>query len=179
MMAGPAFITLVVALPCLGAEIAAAAPTQLLNKTVVISWTRDLVEKRDDGKIIYVHRTDTRQIYVSTNGRLFIRSTAQANGRQQTRDVEPDDNSTPEGPRDGHFEGGQLILTRARYSGASRVTIDFDSRFTSCTMKFIIAKENGASVRWRGITGATLQVMSSTVTSSSCEIRDGNLFAGQ
>jgi hypothetical protein len=179
MMTNPAIIFPVVALSCLGVEIAAAAPAQLFNKTIVISWARDLVEKRDDGKIVYVHRTDTRQIYVSSAGRLFVRSSAQANGRQQTMDVEPDNNSTLEGPRDGHFEGNQLIVTRARYSGASRVTIDFDRQFTSCAMKFILGRENGAPVLVRGISGTIREIISNTVTSSLCEIQDGNLFTGQ
>jgi hypothetical protein len=183
-MVGPRLITPVLALACLvegipGAAVAAAAPAQLLNKTIVISWGRNVTEKRGDGTIINIHRDDTRQIYVSTVGRLFIRATGQTRRLQRTRDVEPDANTTPEGRRDMRFEGNRLVLTRAHYSGASQLTIDFGPGFTTCTMKVISGKEGGAPIVWRGLDGTPYEVISNTVTSSSCEIRDGNLFAGQ
>ncbi len=172
-------LSCLLALSCLSVETAAAAPAPLINKTIILSWTREVSEKRADGMIINVRRNDTRQIYVSTAGRLFIRSSGQVNRLSRTRDVVPGDNSTPEGPRDAHFEGNRLVLTRAHYSGATRVTIDFDPGFTTCAMKFVAGKEGGAPIVWRGLNGATYELISNTVTSSSCEIRDGNLFAGQ
>jgi hypothetical protein len=175
----PRPIALVLVLSCLRVAIAAAAPAQLVNKTIVVSWTREVSQKRRDGAVVHIRRDDTRQIYVSTAGRLFIRSSAQVNRRSRTRDVVPGDNSTPEGPRDAHFEGNRLVLTRAHYSGATRVTIDFDPSFTTCAMKFVAGKEGGAPVVWRGLDGGTYELISTAVVSSSCEIKDGNLFAGQ
>jgi hypothetical protein len=159
--------------------VAAAAPAQLLNKTIVISWGRDVTEKRQDGTIINIHRDDTRKIYVSTAGRLFIRSTAQVRRLQRTKDVEPGTSTTPEGQLDMRFEGNRLVMTRAHYSGASQLTIDFGPGFTTCMMTIVNGKERGAPIVWRGLDGGSYEVISNTVTSSSCEIRDGNLFAGQ
>jgi hypothetical protein len=184
-MVGPKLIAPVLALACLvtgipAVAVAAAAPAQLLNKTIVISWSRDVTEKRGDGTIINIHRNDTRQIYVSTAGRLFIRRTAQIRQLQRTKDVEPGTTTTPEGQVDMRFQGNRLVLTRTHYSGATQLTIDFDPGFTTCTMKVVSGKEAaGAPIVWRGMNGRPFEVISNTVTSSSCEIRDGNLFAGQ
>jgi hypothetical protein len=183
-MVRPKLTTPVLALACLvsgipGAAVAAAAPAQLLNKTIVISWGRDVTEKRGDGTIIDIHRNDTRQIYVSTAGRLFIRRTGQIRQLQRTKDVEPDAMTTPEGSRDVRFEGNRLVLTRSHYRGATQLTIDFGPGFTSCTMKVVSGKEGGAPIVWRGLNGMPFEVISNTVTSSSCEIRDGNSVAGQ
>jgi hypothetical protein len=183
-MVGPRLIAPVLALACLvegspGAAVAAAAPAQLLNKTIVISWSRNVTEKRGNGTIINIHRDDTRQIYVSTAGRLFIRRTGQVRGLQRTKDVEPDVKTTPEGSRDMRFDGNRLVLTSSQYSGATQLTIEFGPGFSTCTMKVVSGKEGGAPIVWRGLDGISYEVISNTVTSSSCEVREGNLFAGQ
>ena len=183
-MVRPRQIALVLSLPCLtagipGAQIAAAAPAQLLNKTVVVSWSRDVTEKGADGHVINIRRNDTREIYVSTAGRLFVRIYAQVNRTQRRRDLAPGDDSTPAGPQDAHFEGKRLLLTSGHQSGASRLAIDFDPGFTSCAPTFTYGKEGGAPIVWKGVDGATYEVISNTVISSSCEIKDGNLFAGR
>jgi hypothetical protein len=186
-------MTLTVVSSCLGWDIASAAPAQLLNKTVVISWSRDITQKKMDGTVFNTRRDDTRQIYVSTAGRVFMRSISRAwgnssdrqrtgsGGLQRANDIAPGDTKTPEGvqPLDVHFEGNSLVMNRAHYSGASQLRIDFDSGFTTCTMKALSGKAGGAPIVWKGLNGETYEVISNTVTSSSCEIRGGNLFAGQ
>jgi hypothetical protein len=170
---------LIFALWCLGAEVADAAPPQLLHKTVVVSWSRAVIEQRMDGSIKNISRDDTRQFYVSTAGRVFMRFSAQVYRKWSTADYAPGDNITLQGRQESHFEGNRLIFTTTHFSGATRITINFDPSFTGCAATFMYGKERGAPIVWRGLNGETFKVMSNTVTSSSCEIKDGNLFAGQ
>jgi hypothetical protein len=170
---------LIFVMGCLGAGVAAAAPPQLFHKTIVVSWSREVIEQGTDGSIRNISRNDTRQFYVSTAGRVFMRFSAQTSRRSSTHDYAPGDDTTLQGRQESHFEGNRLIFIATHISGAHRITINFDPGFTGCAATFMYGKERGAPIVWRGINGETYKVISNTVTSSSCEIKAGNLFEGQ
>ena len=73
----------------------------------------------------------------------------------------------------------RLKLVPGHQSGATRLAMDFDPGFRSCVPTFTYGKEDGAPIVWRGVDDVAYEVISNTVVSSSCEIKDGNLFAGR
>ena len=71
-----------------------------------------------------------------------------------------------------------FVGTVAFAAGAARVTVSFDSSFTSCSMDVIIGRLDG-NLQRKGLDGVMYQIQSIQVGSKSCSIRDGNVFAGQ
>jgi hypothetical protein len=158
------------------APVCFATPTQLYNKTITVSWLVESVQRLPDGRIVSPHVENQRTIYVSTAGRLFLRSTTTAtNGRfyaSKTADKAPGDSQI-------RFEGRRLIGNRAYSRGAGQMTIDFSPDFRSCTVSLIFGKEGGAPIRWKGLDGTIHEVISAKAVSSTCSIKEGNAFAGE
>jgi hypothetical protein len=109
------------------AEAAASTPTLLYNKTILLSWSLDTVQRRPDGTIVSPRVDIERKIYVSTAGRLFVRTTTTAGKGTRTTEMAPEENRTPEGmARQLRFEGRRLVGHREYHSGTGQMTIDFD-----------------------------------------------------
>lgn len=161
-----------------------ATPTQLYNKTIELSWSVESVQRRPDGKVVSPQVNLRRTIYVSTAGRLFVRTAKTAtNGRfhaSETRDVAPGDDRTQEGfRRQLRLQGHRLIGNLEYYSGAGLMTVDFDPDFRSCTVNIIFGRQGGAPIRWKAMDGTIHEVISAKAVSQTCSIRDGNAFAGE
>jgi len=161
---------------------AIAAPQQLLNKTVTLSWTAQSVQRDPAGKEKAVTSNIRYTVYVSSLGRLFERSSRSANGRTQGGDQGLDAAQTKMGEARGlRFEGNTLVANRgyggAGGSGAMRAVATFDSSYSSCTLAVTHGKESGATLKRKGIDGVVREVLSITVTGPSCSVQSGNAFA--
>jgi hypothetical protein len=68
---------------------ATAAPQQLLDKTVTLSWSAQAVVRDPDGKERQVRNSIKYIIYISSLGRLFEHSSRSLGARTQGGDVDP------------------------------------------------------------------------------------------
>lgn len=151
---------------------AEAAPKQLLNKTVTIAWADSVYQKYPDGSMGTATITRQRIAYVSTAGRVFVRS---INGdRNQTLNQE-----FAPGEQQGSlaFKGNNMV-GHAVFSGfARRVLVTFDPGYGSCSATVTYGRSGGPTT-WQSFDKKrTFQVQTVTAGSPSCSIREGNAAA--
>jgi hypothetical protein len=93
--------------------------------------------------------------------------------------------SAEQGPGNGaakvgnvDFAGHSLIMTSVFESGARRISIEFDDRFTSCQAKVIYGKEAGHNTMRHTsmFNGQTVEIGAIQLGGVACSIRDGNMF---
>jgi hypothetical protein len=160
---------------CLASFCAEAAPAELLNKTITVSYTVTIPGRSLDGSTTSGSRAATRTIYVSSAGRVFGRVT-RADGRAaETKEAAPGDR--------GHtlrFEGGKLVGVMPFASGAAQMTISFGSGGQTCEASIVLGREGGRALSWKGVNGKTYEATgAASVSNVSCSIRAGNAFAGE
>jgi hypothetical protein len=158
---------------------AAQAPRQLLNKTVVFSYTSQSLVREPDGRTHGVSTAINYTFYISSAGRIFERSsrTSQRGARQQGQFGPDSPGTTRIGEAHNvHFEGNTIVSLRAFVNGASRTVVSFDPSFSSCKVSVQIGKEHGVFKR-KGIDGVVREFLSITTTGETCSLRDGNPFA--
>jgi hypothetical protein len=154
----------------------AAPPAAAYNKTITISFTSSGTRTDSLGKSAGFSTQVSRIIYVSSNGRLFMRhrATSMAKGRRSRGgDFEPG------GGRGGSFafQGNRLVGTMTWAAGARQITATFDPGFTSCTATVIDGRTAGGTIRRRGPSGEMVEVTSTSNSTPSCSIQSGNAFA--
>lgn len=177
-----AAIALLMALLPTGA-LAQGAPRQLYNKSVTLSWAQGGALKTDgrlrqSGGSFY-----TRQIYISSAGRLFVRATRDggltANGRRVSKDdTDPGANMTP-GGGGLKFQGSRLVGIVPLVQGALQLTATFDPSFAGCSLDIILGKSDGKVILMKAPDGAIGEVVNIAVTHAKCAISDGNIFASR
>jgi hypothetical protein len=153
---------------------AANAPSQLYGKTVTVSWSADVV-RREVGAPNFAHSTHRRNliIYISTTGRPFLRQWVVTRS-----DPKVNEQAGTSGDRAVEFRARSLLITTAHTRGASRVQIDFDANFGSCTADVVVGKEEGADSYVKGDrTGHAVEVQSVSISGATCSIEEGNFFA--
>jgi hypothetical protein len=165
--------TALCALTCLLAGAAHAAPAELLNKTVTVSYAVTIPGIKADGSQVSGSRTATRTMYISSAGRIFGRV-----NRRDGRDTETKEKG-PEG-NGAHFAGNKLVGVMKFPSGAAQMTVSFDPGGQSCSATIFAGREGGQALRWKGVDGAMRQATGqATFSNVSCSITAGNAFAGQ
>ena len=154
-------------------SVAAAAPPQLLNKTIYITYTASVPINNPSGGTRVGVRHVKRWLYISSLGRIFSRA-ARAEGRAgETTDKGP-------GEATFRFQGNSLVGVLTFLSGASQMTITFDPGFQSCTVALVTGREGGQAVKFRALDGSVKETAGPmTFSDLSCSIKDGNVFAGQ
>jgi hypothetical protein len=149
-----------------------AAPSQLLNKTVSVTTTVTIPARGSDGTISTRQRTVSRLIYISSQGRLFVKVSQRARRAATDREIGPGDGGS------WPFEGNRLVTTRGFISGANQLTISFDPSFQSCSADLVIGSESGKPRVWKALNGETLTAAGKAeVSGVSCSIQEGNAFA--
>jgi hypothetical protein len=161
---------------------AAGAPPQLHNKSILLAWSTQVVQKGQDGRMISPTLSQQRTIYISSQGRLFVRAGRSINNRKfsgsKTGEAGPDDSRGYAGEARGiSFQGNTLIGTQTYASGAGQIRITFDPGFSSCTMVAVEGKSGSGPIRIKGIDGQMYERISATSSGYSCSIRDGNALA--
>ena len=127
--------------------------------------------KTPEGGTTSVSRNVQRTVYVSTQGRVFVRAARQAGRNSETKE---------RGPGEGglRFAGNNLVGVMGLISGASQLVVSFDPGFQSCTTNVIMGAENGKPITWKGLNGKQMTAVGRpTVSGQTCSIRDGNALA--
>lgn len=169
------------------ANAASSPPRQLYGKSIVVSWTETRSQRlaSEQGPFRSVSVSMQRSIYISTEGRPFLRTNVTANlGRRaasgKAEAVGAGGTNFSGGPRSLQFRGNSIVMTGEFKASARRVEINFDSSFQNCSAQAITAKQVGAKMAvWRGIAaqGALLEIESVSAGPASCSVRSGNVFA--
>lgn len=155
--------------------LASAAPKQLYDKSVTLSWSESSTNRRlSDGGMANPVGNFEIIAYVSSAGRIFRRRSFVAGRYAKSGDRGPDDKGTGSAT----FEGNSLVLQGVNGAVARRLVASFDSAYSSCTLSVTVGKA-GASPKWTGFDGAQYELLTVSVGTSSCSIRDGNAFGGQ
>lgn len=150
-----------------------AAPPQLMNKTVNVSFTVSIPAKGSDGSTLTTSRQTSRQIYVSTQGRLFVKVVRRAGRNMQSREMGPG-----EGGSNFRFAGNKMIGVLPFASGASQLAISFDPSYQSCSADLIVGADSGRPIVWKGLSGVMFTSTGRpSVSGLSCSISQGNAFA--
>ena len=160
--------------------LAGPAPKQLYNKSISINWVESVLQKAPDGSNRTPQINTQRTAYVSSAGRLFVKGSRSINNRyfQGGNTTERGPDSSGGGNGGFTFEGNQLVGTAVFDGGARRLTVSFDPNFTSCTANVVYGKSGSGNQKWKGFDGVTYELISVSVGSVGCSIRDGNPFAG-
>jgi hypothetical protein len=197
-------ITIPFLLPCLAPTNAMAGspalPTQLYGKSISVKWEDDKHNKYVQGDEEDVTVNRAVGIYVSSQGRMFVRSadslrgsgpfrmrpqnvTRGAPGLAAAQSVSPDGavikTSNSRYPIKWEFHGRSLVGFTALESGARRLTINFDESFRTCTFDVTHGKESGVpGIISHALNGRLIMATSHKVIAQSCSVTDGNMFGG-
>ncbi len=152
---------------------ASAAPAELFNRTITVTYSTAIPARGSDGTTRNATRSSVRIIYLSSAGRIFTRLVRRDSGLTDTKDT------APENPKNNfHFEGNKLIGVMTFATGAALMTISFDSSGQGCTANLVSGRENGA-FRFKGLNGITYEATGpATFSGVSCSIAAGNAFGG-
>lgn len=178
MRSGSLFLFALISLA--GMEAATAAPPQLYNKTIAVSWISQGIYRDPSGQEKASSSNHSYTVYVSSAGRLFERTSRSAGKKMASHENAP-----------GHFEGREarglafagnnLVISRsysgAGGSGAMRAVVSFDASFSSCSVSVTVGKENGQPVKRRSLDGVVRETVSASTTGTRCSISEGNAFA--
>lgn len=153
---------------------ASAAPKQLYNKSILISFGVHIPAKGSDGSTPGT-RTSSRIVYVSSAGRVFAKATRTAGRNREDKERGPEDSG---GGRGLSFSGDRLTGVLPFISGASLLTISFDPGFQSCSGTVVMGRDSGKPLVWKGLNGVTYTSNGPpNISGVSCSIRDGNALA--
>jgi hypothetical protein len=173
--AAHAVVGLVGLVPC---SAYAAAPPELLNKTVTVSYTVTIPAKGADGSSVPGVRNATRTIYISSAGRAFGRVNRADGARQkisETKEAAPGERGNTL-----RFDGARLVGVMPFVSGAAQMTVTFGQGGQSCDASIVIGRDNGKTLKWKGVNGVTYEATGSpSISNVRCSIRAGNAFAGE
>jgi hypothetical protein len=166
-------------------EAAAAPPKEVYGKSIVVSWFETRSQNVRRGGL----QNPTISLYVSTAGRIFTRVFVGLGkgrwgfGHGGDLDTASAEQGPGEGPRGAkvsstEFSGHSLSMTSAFESGARRIAVEFDDRFSSCQAKVVYGKEAGQSSMRPGSVfgGQTVEVRAIEISGVACSVREGNVF---
>jgi hypothetical protein len=159
---------------------AQTAPAGLRGKSVIVSWieTRSL-RVGDETSFRNTQTPFSRSLYISSAGRPFTRTTATPGRRSGSAEAVGASGQTHSGgARQVQFHGRSIVMTGAsRSGGARRVQIDFNEGFSNCNAHVIVGFEAGKTIKSKSLaSGKPMEVRSSTVSGTTCTVRDGNVF---
>jgi len=155
------------------APTAAAAPPELLNKTVQVRYTVTIPGRGDDGSTVPGIRNAVRTIYISSAGRAFARVERADGNRGQFQ--EKKEAGPGERGNTLQFQGRRLIGNMPFVAGASHMEIDFDGGGSSCTASIVVGRDAGRALRWKGVNGVTYTATgAASVSNVACSVSTGN-----
>lgn len=148
-----------------------ASPAQMLNKTVTVSATIVVPARGSDGSSQANPRAVTRTIYISSQGRAFMRVNRSVGKRSEMAEKGP-------GETNMRISGNSLVGVMTLPSGAMQLTVNFDPSFSSCTAQLIMGAERGKPIVYKGLNGLTYtQTGPAQVSGVTCSVAAGNAFA--
>jgi hypothetical protein len=169
------------ALAVAGISGAQAAPSQLLGKSIKMSWNESSEQRRPG--VSDFHGLTTGQyltIYVSPTGKLFNRWIATNRGQAGSSYGTNDQVAGEAGSGRGlSFHGNQLEVFNPFAGGMRHLVVSFDASFGSCTMKasYPSDKAGGPKINHGLVNGGLVELRNASGSGESCSIQDGNAFA--
>lgn len=170
-----------IAIFSLGSRQVHAAPgSDLLGKSVLVSWTENRQQRTDGSEVRAVTRNFQLQMYVSEAGRLFTRSTSSGRGGTHGTDQVGGGGRSLGGGARSVAVSGNTITVQSNWGNYARILrIDVGPGGSSCSAQMSVGKEPGAAPRsFRNVGGFTIEIHSLSVSGVSCSIRPGNVFGG-
>lgn len=147
---------------------AGGAPGALFNKSVRVTY--NILAPTVEGLGRDRPSFQTREFYVSSQGRLFSRSIRNGGGSTKIENVEPGGSY--------HFENNKIVWIQAAIAGASKLEVSFDSGYRNCSASVILGRTGNTGFRWTGPDGRQYTLAGTpSVTNMSCSVIDGNIFA--
>src|ERR1700681_1723235 len=125
----------------------AAAPPQLIGKSIIVSYTYNFMLRRAGTQAPFHAESVQHQmsIYVSSVGRPFVRHAATSpHGSGAGEVVGTGGPSREGGARLVQFQGTSLTLLAEHGRSATQIKINFDPGFTACTANAIFGRDAGA-----------------------------------
>ena len=148
--------------------VALGAPPQMLNKTIVSSFTVSVPAIEADGRRVVASRTADRRIYVSSAGRIFEKRVQRGRSVQTQAELDPAASKF-------RFVGAKLRAYLPRLSGVTLIEYAFDPAFRTCDINVISGTSDGTPRKWRSLGGKIRTAAGPTTLSNvSCSIVDGN-----
>ncbi len=157
----------------------AAAPTQLLGKSVVISWTETRMQKwPGDQNLRSAVRAGELRIYVSSTGKIFNRLSMRGRGPGGSSDQVAGGGSDNYENRIVSFQGRSMTQATPMVGGVRRVAADFNESFSGCAAQVLTGMESGAKkIVMKSLgSGLPFEIHSIQTSSASCSIQNGNVF---
>ncbi len=157
----------------------ADAPSQLYGKTVMLRWQEVRVQRDDSGKTIKVNTSSSVMVYVSDAGRLFTSMSRRNELGSNSNSVDPQGDNQRSGAGASSslvpsFEGSRLLLNSAMRSGARQIEAAFNPSFSNCSLTVRFGRDGDAQIRHRAMDGRMYNIVSTSVSGTSCAIRSGN-----
>lgn len=160
---------------------AQAAPgSDLVGKSVLVSWTENRQQRTDGSEVRAVTRNFQLQMYVSGAGRIFTRSTSSGRGGTHGNDQVGDGGKSLGGGARSVAVNGNSISVESNWGNYARfLRIDVAPGGSSCSAQMSVGKEPGSAPKsFRNVGGYTIEIHSLNVSGVSCSIRPGNVFGG-
>jgi hypothetical protein len=175
---GPIFLMV-----ALWPAIANAAPQGLYGKSISISWNETRSQRDGQaGQFRPVSIPYVQTYYISSQGRVFVRSQAKGGSGASFGTVDSVGHDAPKGfvdARNMTFKSNGMVITTA-FGGAGRhIDVTFDGSFAGCSAHVVTAMQSGAKTAVvRSIsTGGNVEFESVSAGPASCSIANGNAFA--
>lgn len=158
-----------------GSGVAQNAPLPLRGKSIVTSWTENRQTRfLTESTFRPVSRSQLLQIYVSNEGRTFERRSESDWKREGVGG-----GAIGAGSSSSRFQGNTLVIMgETAVSGARHVLVNFDSSFSSCSIKVQIGYAPGqTTIKSKyPVDGRPVEWKLESITGESCAIRSGNVF---
>jgi hypothetical protein len=156
--------------------IAAPAP-DLLGKSLSVDWTENR-QIRVGGELRTGPVTFQLRIYVSSEGHIFNKVTSSSHVVAASAEhVGSSGSSLGGGVRSVRAEGRSIVVQSIFGNYARTIHIDVASGGGSCSVQISTGKEVGSAPKAFQVNGVKMEVISTTVTGSSCAAQQGNVFA--
>ena len=162
---------------------AAPIAAGLLGKSIDLSWSEQHTIRRDSGVVRFTAVAYSVKLYVGTQGHIFSAFELELLGHRIRRSPGHEAEVTGAEREKLHwrFQDGALVAVWVFPQGAREVTVSFDPSFTTCSVSIQYGKAAGqAVIRMPGIHHrAEHDLLAATTASTSCAIREGNIFGDE
>jgi len=181
------FSSFVAGLAMLGCGHAAAAPAQLYEKSVVVSWS-ETREQTSSAAMDNAPRTVTRNgefsVYISSAGRVFNRQTFSGAGMGRRGRMRSGSSEQVSGEgvgkiRSVSFSGRTMTAVAPMQGGARGILVTFSDGFSGCNAEVLTGKGGGESKMGAGSLmnpGVRVEIHSVKTGAATCRVQSGNVF---
>ena len=160
-------------------------PPSIAGKSIVVNWTDIRTEKRGADITTTPTQNFTIKIYVGSKGDIFSLYDRRSVNKKGKINVDKQvaglgSNNAREGTvqLSWRFERGELTSDQIFTKGARRVSIAFSGGMTACAVQVIYGKAaDNQNIRYLSrIDGQEVEMLSSKITSTNCQIVEGNIL---